>query len=382
MLLGILVLVVVHISVVTCAMLADVQRLLDDLFAPNVYNKEIRGTLDQSQPTLVSVDLGPKNIKSLREVEETLEMVSVIFLTWTDQRLAWEPDHYNDTRDLIATNCPLVMTSYPWDEHWCAVTLIVMGYTADHVKLVSVQKGEMAILPGYEPSSSWGLIRMRTLDKSYGTKSLISFELRLRRQPAFVTITIVLPVVALTCMNIFVFYIPVESGERISYSLTILLSVTLFISMVGEKLPSNGDGIASLCYFLVFAMFISGVTCLCNLVTLKLSSNATSGKPVPSLLQALVNCRKKCKQTLFCTSKNSTVNNIDKESNIPETNDVVKIGEKQSGVKEDSQVESRPPVTWMDASRWFDGVCVITTATFLILGGSMFTYNVINGQIP
>ncbi|XP_052791495.1 neuronal acetylcholine receptor subunit beta-4-like [Mya arenaria] len=219
MMLGILVHVVVHVSLVTCAMLADVQRLLDDLFAPNVYNKEIRGALDQSQPTLVSVDLGPKSIKSLREVEETLEMVSVVILTWTDQRLAWDPAHYNDTRvvfrpatsvwrpdvvlenpatrgmfyqdidraytihtyngqvsialgDLISTNCPLVMTSYPWDEHWCAVTLIVMGYTADHVRLVSVQKGEMAILPGYEPSSSWSLIGMRALDKSFGTKSL------------------------------------------------------------------------------------------------------------------------------------------------------------------------------------------------------------------
>ncbi|XP_052792120.1 acetylcholine receptor subunit beta-like [Mya arenaria] len=376
MLLGTLVLVVVHISVVTCAMLADVQRLLDDLFAPNVYNKEIRGTLDQSQPTLVSVDLGPKNIKSLREVEETLEMVSVIFLTWTDQRLAWDPAHYNDTRvvrdkfltckvfrpatsvrrpdvilenpapsgmlykdidraytvhtytgqvsialgDLIATNCLLDMTSYPWDEHWCAVTLIVMGYTADHVKLVSVQKREMAILPGYEPSSSWSLIRM----------------------------------------------------------------LTLFISMVGEKLPSNGDGIASLSYFLDFAMFISGVTCLCNLVTLKLSSKATSGKPVPSTLQALVNCGKRSTKMLLCTNKNARMNSMVKENDIRETNDVVEIGQQLSGVKKDSQVESRPSpeVSWMDASRWFDGVCVITTAAFLILGGFMFTYNVINGQIP
>ncbi|WAR00511.1 hypothetical protein MAR_024883 [Mya arenaria] len=236
-------------------MLADVQRLLDDLFAPNVYNKEIRGALDQSQPTLV----------------------------FRPATSVWRPD--------VVLENPATRGMFYQD-----------------------------------------------IDRAYTIHTY---------------------------------------NGQVSIAL-----VTLFISMVGEKLPSNGDGIASLCYFLVFAMFISGVTCLCNLVTLKLSSKATSGKPVPSTLQALVNCGKRSTKMLLCTSKNATVNNIDEESNIPETNDFVEIGEKEGGVKEYSQVESRPEVSWMDASRWFDGVCVIITAAFLILGGSMFTYNVINGQIP
>ena len=78
--------------------LHDVQRVLDNNFAPTKYNKLIRGVLDQQKTVDVNVTFNLLSIASVNEVEETVEAMGVLYIRWVDERLAWDPTNYNDTR--------------------------------------------------------------------------------------------------------------------------------------------------------------------------------------------------------------------------------------------------------------------------------------------
>ena len=82
--------------------ISDVQRIFDNFFSPTVYNKMIRGVSDQEREVTVNVTLSILSIIDLNEVEETLQMMGVLYITWFDERLAWDPDDYNGTEKVHA----------------------------------------------------------------------------------------------------------------------------------------------------------------------------------------------------------------------------------------------------------------------------------------
>ena len=57
----------------------------------------------------------------------------------------------------------------------------------------------------------------------------------------YVIINIILPILFLNQLNVLVFMLPAESGERVSYSLTVLLSIAVFMTIVGDTLPRTSE---------------------------------------------------------------------------------------------------------------------------------------------
>ena len=76
----------------------DVQRILDDYLSPAKYNRLIRGVLDQRKVVGVNLTFRLASIARINAVEETVEVIGVLYIRWIDERLIWNPADYNDTR--------------------------------------------------------------------------------------------------------------------------------------------------------------------------------------------------------------------------------------------------------------------------------------------
>ncbi|KAH3694715.1 hypothetical protein DPMN_082156 [Dreissena polymorpha] len=61
----------------------------------------------------------------------------------------------------------------------------------------------------------------------------------------------------MSVLNILVFLIPTERGERISYCLTVLLSIAVFLTLVGDNLPKNSSPMSVFSYYLLSVLVIS-----------------------------------------------------------------------------------------------------------------------------
>ena len=64
----------------------------------------------------------------------------------------------------------------------------------------------------------------------------------IRRRPLFYTVSLLLPSIFLMFMDIVGFYLPPDSGERVSFKITLLLGYSVFLIIVSDTLPATAIG--------------------------------------------------------------------------------------------------------------------------------------------
>ncbi|GIY15049.1 hypothetical protein CDAR_16241 [Caerostris darwini] len=84
----------------------------------------------------------------------------------------------------------------------------------------------------------------------------ITFNMTLRRKPLFYTVNLIIPCVGISGLSVVVFYLPSESGEKVSLSISILLSLTFFFLVLAEIVPSTSLAMPLLGKYLLFTMIL------------------------------------------------------------------------------------------------------------------------------
>ena len=80
----------------------------------------------------------------------------------------------------------------------------------------------------------------------------IFFNITLRRKTLFYVVNLIIPWVGISCLSILVFYLPSDSGEKISLCISILLSLTVFVLLLSEIIPPTSITIPLLGRYLLF----------------------------------------------------------------------------------------------------------------------------------
>jgi predicted neutral ceramidase superfamily lipid hydrolase len=78
------------------------------------------------------------------------------------------------------------------------------------------------------------------------TLEYLVFGIELRRKYSYYLINIVLPVFFMQLLGLVVFAVPTDSGEKLSFALTLLLSLTVKMTLVAEKIPTTSLQIPTL----------------------------------------------------------------------------------------------------------------------------------------
>merc|ERR1711953_1527203 len=65
----------------------------------------------------------------------------------------------------------------------------------------------------------------------------ITFNITMRRKTLFYTVNLIIPCMGISFLTVLVFYLPSDSGEKVSLSISILLSLTVFFLLLAEIIP-------------------------------------------------------------------------------------------------------------------------------------------------
>ncbi|XP_021357670.1 uncharacterized protein LOC110453148 [Mizuhopecten yessoensis] len=113
---------------------------------------------------------------------------------------------------------------------------------------------------------SFNLLSIKELDEKTSKLSIVGIKEKRSR----VCNTLV-PTCIIGLLNVLVFLIPAESGERVSFSITVLFAMAVFMTIVTDSLPSNSEPNGPrLCYLLSIDLDINALVTVCAILGMRL----------------------------------------------------------------------------------------------------------------
>ncbi|XP_053385826.1 neuronal acetylcholine receptor subunit alpha-2-like [Mercenaria mercenaria] len=190
----------------------------------------------------------------------------------------WEP------RMLISTHCQVDITYYPYDQQKCAIEIVSWTYTIEEVRLDHLY--EEINLEDFEKHGEWEITHTENEDKNLtehlpdGTVRVypqLDFWIHLRRRTQFYSLNVMMPIILTSLMTALVFIVPVDSGEKLSYVLTVFLSLAVLLTIVADSMPPTSITISVLSLYLGIVLILAAVSIL--ITVLILIMNHKEGQP-------------------------------------------------------------------------------------------------------
>lgn len=115
----------------------------------------------------------------------------------------------------------------------------------------------------------------------------ITFKMTMRRKTLFYTVNLIIPCVALTFLTVLVFYLPSDSGEKVTLCISILVSLTVFFLLLAEIIPPTSLAVPLLGKYLLFTMILVSLSVWTTVCVLNIHFRSPSTHRMSPLLRKL-----------------------------------------------------------------------------------------------
>ncbi|KAI8494732.1 hypothetical protein Bbelb_273370 [Branchiostoma belcheri] len=280
------------------------------------YDKSLRPVKSASTAVNVDFDFSLRQIIDLAEKEQTFRLNVWLRLYWDDEFLTWNasehdgveyltihssdvwrPDIflYNNIAEtygvvptitdvtvtsagrvtylqpaIFTSSCPVQIEKFPFDKQECELEFGSWIYTGSHLNLSLVNPyADRAV---FTKNEEWILnavpMERRVAIYPCCPEPYVSIivKLQLERRSYFYMFNMVLPCIVLMILNVFGFYIPPDSGERLGFSMTILLALVVFLQVLSDSLPKTSTTTPQLGQFFAATIGLVGFSCLASIV--------------------------------------------------------------------------------------------------------------------
>ncbi|XP_075404882.1 5-hydroxytryptamine receptor 3A [Tenrec ecaudatus] len=303
------------------------------------YTKGVRPVKDWRKSTTVFIDVMVYSIINVDEKNQVLTTYIWYRQCWKDELLQWDPEDFDNITKLsiptdsvwvpdilvnefvdvgkspdipyvyvqqdgdihnykplqMVTACSLDIYNFPFDVQNCSLTFTSWLHTIQDInislwrnpekvkydKSVFMNQGEwelLGVLPQFQQFSIEG--------SEYYAE--MKFYVVIRRRPLFYAVSLLLPSIFLMVMDIVGFYLPPESGERVSFKITLLLGYSVFLIIVSDTLPATAIGTPLIGVYFVVCMALLVISLAETILIVRLVHKQDLQQPVPAWLRRLV----------------------------------------------------------------------------------------------
>lgn len=302
---------------------SDVGNLLDDLFVKNNYRKNVPPLKDQDDVISLDTDLYINALTSVNEKDQKMVTNGYLFMMWYDEYLKWNPEDYNGIQsfrisqkdiwrpdvslkngfnkiselgndftlvkikytgkvywippDVYETKCTINIRYFPFDEQSCDIEFWIWMSSKNTITFSSENK--KVFVETFDENAMWHVIGSSLVienDKD-GEDQNIKFTIRLKRRPTYYVINLLLPLILLGLLTVFSFALPVDSGEKMGYSLSVFLTFTVFLSIITSELPKTSGSLLG--YYMIFELTASSIIVCFSAIQLRFHNR---NEPIPN----------------------------------------------------------------------------------------------------
>ena len=157
--------------------------------------------------------------------------------------------------DVFECSCSLATRHFPFDKQRCELIFSVWTHSTTDVKIRESRNG-LGFDRSFTKNSVWGIDSTSYIVKNRLSESNVVFTFIIVRKSLYYVMIIVLPIVFLGFLSGFVFLIPVESGEKMGYSVTVFLSQVVFLSIIESYIPISSEHMSMLQMYLLIQIML------------------------------------------------------------------------------------------------------------------------------
>ncbi|CBY22842.1 unnamed protein product [Oikopleura dioica] len=294
------------------------EKLINKLLDKKKYSPLVRPVREVDDVMNINFTLILSQLISLEEYDQYMTAKVWLAQSWFDERLKWNPADFGGIEkvqlpgeeiwrpELVLYNnadgsyestfmamaivyfngsvewtppavfhssCGIRVRHFPFDIQLCPMIFQSWVFSKKEIrlKLTESKYGSLqAIRNDFTESGEWAIIglpaRKTTTDNDKMDK--VRFDIVMKRKPLFYTVNLIVPCVLITCLAIFVFVLPSESGEKMSLCISVLLALTVFLLLISKLIPPTSLDVPLIGRFLIFTMVLvtsSIVTSVCVL---------------------------------------------------------------------------------------------------------------------
>ncbi|XP_075971202.1 acetylcholine receptor subunit alpha-like [Anticarsia gemmatalis] len=312
------------LALASCAGNPDAKRLYDDLLSN--YNKLVRPVLNVSDALTVRIKLKLSQLIDVNLKNQIMTTNLWVEQSWYDYKLSWEPREYGGVEmlhvpsdhiwrpDIVLYNnadgnfevtlatkatlnytgrvewrppaiykssCEIDVEYFPFDQQTCVMKFGSWTYDGFQVDLRHIDEArgtnivELGVdLSEFYTSVEWDILEVPAVrnEKFYTCCDEpyldITFNITMRRKTLFYTVNLIIPCMGISFLTVLVFYLPSDSGEKVSLSISILLSLTVFFLLLAEIIPPTSLVVPLLGKFVLFTMILDTFSICVTVVVL------------------------------------------------------------------------------------------------------------------
>jgi len=302
----------------------DAKRLYDDLLSN--YNKLVRPVVNVSEAVTVMLKLKLSQLIDVNLKNQIMTTNLWVEQYWYDYKLKWDAEEYGGVNmlhvpsdhiwrpDIVLYNnadgnfevtlatkatildngkvewkppaiyhssCEMDVEYFPFDEQTCVMKFGSWTYDGGQVDLRHIDevKGQPEVEIGVDLSEfymsvEWDILEVPAVRnvKWYTCCTEpyldITFNVTMRRKTLFYTVNLIIPCMGISFLTVLVFYLPSDSGEKVSLSISILLSLTVFFLLLAEIIPPTSLVVPLLGKFVLFTMILDTFSICVTVVVL------------------------------------------------------------------------------------------------------------------
>ncbi|XP_069116701.1 acetylcholine receptor subunit beta-like, partial [Argopecten irradians] len=372
-----------------------------------------------SQTVNVQVSLTLLTVNELNIKDQALSITAYFTLTWMDSRLSWVSNtNYSNIMFLFSTetyvwrpaliidnavddltvmsdkNIPIRITSfgrlhwnpagvytvacdsditfYPLDIQTCTLSVSSWAYTDNEIDLdYDTDHSNGIDISSYSQNGEWDLVSTYVQEqvkaKTRGSQSFsnVKFFIVLRRKPLFHLLNTIFPVALMAFLSAMVFKLPPDSGEKMGFSLTVLLAYAVYLTLISDNIPSTSVSVCYLSIYLAMILGFGSIAVICTILVLNLHHRSNEKEPIPMWLKTFIfnivakvvcwkgHCCCRRRSVGPSTNNNPSVHSTPVKHTDPESNKKV-VPDPEVLNENDDDFDEVEDVTWQDIAGILD----------------------------
>ncbi|XP_061637072.1 neuronal acetylcholine receptor subunit alpha-10a isoform X2 [Phyllopteryx taeniolatus] len=196
-----------------------------------------------------------------------------------------------DSPAITKSSCKVDVSFFPFDAQQCRLTYGSWTYNGNQLDILNAM--ESADLADLVDNVEWEVLGMPAKRNVilYGCCADpypdVTYTLKLKRRASFYVFNLLIPCVMISFLAPLGFYLPADSGEKVSLGVTVMLALTVFQLLVAEIMPPSENVPLIGRYYIATMTMITASTAL-TIFIMNIHHCGPDAKPVPKWAKKVI----------------------------------------------------------------------------------------------